>query len=209
MGRVYESIDESTREWMLGQPMFFVGTAPADLDGHVNISPKGSIKTFSVIDEHTVAHVDLVGSGIETTAHLQENGRIVVMFCAFDGPPRIVRLHGRGRVCREGSSEFGQLLTLFSLDPKTRAIARSIIVVEVTRVADSCGFVVPRLSHVGDRDQLIRWSENKRRQHGSAWKSDYLTANNTVSIDGLPGLEPEHNLDDSDVSALSSNGRAL
>src|SRR5919106_6224652 len=110
MGRVYEHIDERLAAWIGRQPMFFVASAPLDSDGHVNVSPKGPIGTLRVIDDHTVAYLDVVGSGAETIAHLRENGRIVVMFCAFDGPPKIVRLHGVGRPFQENDEGFAELL---------------------------------------------------------------------------------------------------
>src|SRR3954468_18643180 len=112
MAKVYEAIDETWREWIAKQPMFFVGTAPLDADGHVNVSPKGPIGSLRVIDPHTVAYLDIVGSGAETIAHLRENGRIVVMFCAFEGPPRILRLHGRGEVVLAGDPRFEELMEL-------------------------------------------------------------------------------------------------
>src|SRR5215210_8133459 len=110
MGRIYDRIDEHQRAWIARQALFFVGTAPRDDHGHVNVSPKGPIDTLRVLDDHTLAYLDVVGSGAETIAHLRENGRIVVMLCAFDGPPRIVRLHGTGTVHRPGDPEFEALL---------------------------------------------------------------------------------------------------
>ena len=184
-----DSIDESIRDWVSRQSIFFVGTAPSDPEGHINVSPKGSMQTFQILDDTHVAYVDLVGSGIETTAHLQENGRIVVMFCAFAGPPKIVRFHGTGRVVVDGGSEFSELIARFELDEETRPLARSVIVVEVNRISDSCGFIVPQLEHVSDRDQHIRWSECKLRQFGPAWKKQYMAEKNRASIDGLPGLD--------------------
>src|SRR5215210_9288323 len=106
MGRIYDRIDEHQRAWIARQALFFVGTAPREDHGHVNVSPKGPIDTLRVLDDHTLAYLDIVGSGAETIAHLRENGRIVVMLCAFDGPPRIVRLHGTGRVVRWDDPEF-------------------------------------------------------------------------------------------------------
>src|SRR5918997_4235411 len=106
MGRTYERIDDRWREWIARQPMFFVATSPLAADGHVNVSPKGPIGTLRVLDGHTVAYLDMVGSGAETIAHLRDNGRIVVMLCDFEGPPRIVRLHGRGTVLPADAVEF-------------------------------------------------------------------------------------------------------
>src|SRR4051812_38302261 len=110
MGRVYERIDDHLRDWIARQSLFFVGTAPLDAGGHVNVSPKGPIGTLRVLDDRTVAYLDVVGSGAETIAHLREKGRVVVMLCAFSGPPRIVRLHGRGEVVLPDSPRFGELL---------------------------------------------------------------------------------------------------
>ena len=126
MARTYDVIDERLRGWIARQPLYFVGTAPRADDGHVNVSPKGPIGTLRVLDESTIAYLDVVGSGAETIAHLRENGRIVVMLCAFEGPPRIVRLHGRGRVVAAGSEEFDALLARGGFDsrPPTRRAAR-------------------------------------------------------------------------------------
>ena len=209
MGRLYDAIDESLAGWIARQHLFFVATAPNDPAAHLNLSPKGGIDAFRVLGPTTVAYVDLVGSGIETTAHLRENGRIVVMFCAFAGPPRIVRLHGQGRVVPEGDAAFAGLLAGFPLDDATRATARGIVVVEVGRVSDSCGFGVPRMQHVADRDQLQRWAERQRAQRGEAWKSAYMAANNTASIDGLPGLDLPEPPTEGEAGALSSAGWAL
>src|SRR3954468_5938300 len=110
MAKVFDGIDEHQRAWIAAQPLFFVGTAPRAADGHVNVSPKGPIGTLSVLDEHTIAYLDGVGSGAETIAHVRENGRIAVMLCAFSGPPRIVRLHGRAAVHVPGSQGYAALL---------------------------------------------------------------------------------------------------
>jgi predicted pyridoxine 5'-phosphate oxidase superfamily flavin-nucleotide-binding protein len=208
VGRVYDIIDEATRQWLTTQPMFFVATAPTDPDGHVNLSPKGAAGAFRVLGPTRVAYVDLVGSGVETVAHLRENGRIVLMFCAFAGPPKIVRLHGHGRVVPEDDPEFAALLPEFSLDDDALALARGIVVVETTRIADSCGFVVPRMELVSQRDQLLRWGEQQHAKNGESWKERYVAANNAQSIDGLPGYDPQEELVE-EASVLSSRGRAL
>src|SRR3954452_7462843 len=137
MGRVYEHIDERLASWIAQQSMFFVGTAPAGDGGHVNVSPKGPIGSLRVLDEHTVAYLDIVGSGAETIAHLRENGRIVVMLCAFAGPPRILRLHGRGEVLLPARPEFDALLAHGFHEPRAPEARRALIVVHVTRIADS------------------------------------------------------------------------
>jgi len=209
MGRRYDELDPGLREWIGAQPLFFVATAPMDIDGHVNLSPKGGNGTFHVLGPTTVAYVDLVGSGIETVAHLRENGRVVLMFCAFSGPPKIVRLHGRGRVVQTGEPEFAALLTGFTLADDVREVARSIVVVDLERITDSCGFVVPRMEYAGDRDQLFRSGALRRKQQGAGWKAAYQSAKNAVSIDGLPGLDISEQAPDEETAALSSAGRAL
>src|SRR4051812_39987049 len=152
MGRTYEGIDEQLQGWIARQSMYFVGTAPAGPEGHVNVSPKGPIGSLRVLDEHTVAYLDIVGSGAETIAHLRENGRIVVMFCSFDGPPRILRLHGTGEVVLPGDPAFDGLLAAGFHEPAAPEARRAIIVVHVTRVADSCGYGVPLMSYDGERE---------------------------------------------------------
>jgi hypothetical protein len=209
LGRLYDVIDNATRQWLTKQPMFFVATAPNDPDGHLNLSPKGAAGAFRVLGSTTVAYVDLVGSGVETVAHLRENGRIVLMFCAFAGPPKIVRLHGQGRVVSQDDPEFASLLPEFSLDDDARALARGIVVVETTRISDSCGFVVPRMDLVSQRDQLMRWGEQQQAKNGDAWKELYVAANNAHNIDGLPGYDPTAELAKEEARGLSSAGRAL
>lgn len=182
MGAVYDRIDEDLRAWLDRQPVLFVGSAPLDGDGHVNVSPKGMAGTFAVLDEHRVAYLDYTGSGTETIAHVRENGRLVMMWCAFEGPPRIVRLHGRGRVVLPDDPEFAALRARF---PKERAHGqRAIIVLEATRISDSCGFSVPEMTFVGDRDVLDR--SHLRRDEG--YFERYHRERNAVSIDGLPGV---------------------
>jgi len=183
MARVHERIDERLRAWLLAQPVFFVATAPLAADGHVNLSPKGLAGTFAVIDERRVAYLDLTGSGVETIAHVRENGRIVVMFCAFDGPPRIVRLHGTGSVHRVGAASFDALAPLFPAAPALPGV-RSIIEVDAHTISDSCGFGVPRMAFVSDRDELPKWAERK----GDEKIATYHAEKNAFSLDGLPGM---------------------
>jgi hypothetical protein len=209
VGRVYDVIDNATRQWLTKQPMFFVATAPDDPDGHLNLSPKGAAGAFRVLGPTRVAYVDLVGSGVETVAHLRENGRIALMFCAFSGPPKIVRLHGQGRVVPQDDPEFAALLPEFALDDDARALARGIVVVETTRISDSCGFTVPRMDLVSQRDQLMRWGEQQQAKNGDIWKKRYVAVNNAQSIDGLPGYDPTEELIEDERRALSSAGRAL
>ena len=179
--KVHERIDGRLREFIEAQPMFFVATAPTGPDGHVNVSPKGMIGTFAVLDERTVAYLDYHGSGAETIAHLTENGRITLMFCAFEGAPNIVRLHGRGRVVPVTDPEYAELLPLFSDASDTHG-ARSIIDVEVERVSDSCGYAVPLMTYQGDRDLLIRAHERR----DDAALAEYRRVKNATSIDGKP-----------------------
>jgi hypothetical protein len=209
VGRVYDIIDDTTRQWLARQPMFFVATAPNDLDGHVNLSPKGAAGAFRVLGPTRVAYVDLVGSGVETVAHLRENGRVALMFCAFSGPPKIVRLHGQGRVVGQDDPEFATLLPGFALDDDARALARGIVVVETTRISDSCGFAVPRMDLVSQRDQLMRWGEQQHAKNGDRWKERYVAANNARSIDSLPGYDPSEEFAADEAKAVSSRGRAL
>ena len=181
VGKLHPVLDDALREWIAAQRVFFVATAP-DVGGHVNCSPRGG-DPLLVLGPTTLAWVDRTGSGIETTAHLRQNGRIVVMLCAFDGPPRIVRLHGRGEVLPVGSPQYQALL------PHSRRAApgaRASVRVELTRISDSCGFGVPRFDFVGEREQLAQWAERK----GEAGVADYVREKNARSIDGLPGLGP-------------------
>ena len=156
MAKLFEAIDDKLQAFIEAQPMFFVATAPSGDGGHVNLSPKGGSNLFRVTGPSGFAYVDLMGSGIETVAHLRENGRIVVMFCSFTGPPKIVRLHGRGTPVQQGDERFGSALAAFDITDEQRRAVRSVIEIEVTRVADSCGFVVPKMDYVGERDQLYR-----------------------------------------------------
>lgn len=181
MAKVFDAIDARLAAWIARQRMFFVATAPSGDGGHVNVSPKGPIETLRVLDEHTVAYLDLVGSGAETVAHLQDNGRIVVMLCAFEGPPRIVRLHGRGEVLEPGSVDFPDVNAL----PEQR---RTVIRVDVERIADSCGFGVPLMAYEGERPQSLAWAETKLAKGGPRALEDYVAEKNAVSIDGLPAL---------------------
>lgn len=181
MGKLYEQIDDRLAAWINRQQMFFIATAPSGADGHVNISPKGPIATLRILGERTLAYLDLVGSGAETIAHLQENGRIVVMLCAFDGPPRILRLHGRGEVLAPDALGFPAAKVL----PEQR---RAVIRVEVTRIADSCGFGVPLMSYDGERPNSRAWAKGKLAKGGAAALEDYMAQKNAVSIDGLPAL---------------------
>ncbi len=188
MGRVYERIDDHQRAWIARQSMFFVGTAPSGDGGHVNVSPKGPIGSLQVLDDHTVAYLDVVGSGAETIAHLRENGRIVVMLCAFEGPPRILRLHGTGEVIRADHPEFDELLAHGFSEPQAPESRRSIIRVHVARIADSCGYGVPLLSYQGERPHGDLSTAKALRTHGPDAIRAYERKHNRASIDGLPAL---------------------
>ena len=179
MGRIYEEISTELAEWIGRQKMFFVGTSPLSESGSVNISPKG-YDTFRVIDSQTVAYLDLTGSGAETIAHLQENGRITFMWCSFEGPPRIVRIHARGKVV---SPEDPQFQGVFDDIPG----ARSIIVATAERISDSCGYSVPVMKYEEERSRLREWAENKTEHE----LNEYRLQKNSSSIDGLPALESD------------------
>ncbi|MEA2684240.1 MAG: hypothetical protein QOK05_2568 [Chloroflexota bacterium] len=181
MGKIYDAIDEKLGRFITDQPIFFVGTAPLSGEGHLNLSPKGHNRV-EVLDQHTVAYLDLTGSGVETIAHLRENGRIVVMFCAFQGPPRIVRLHGRGEVVEKGTPGYEDLAPCFPDQPSARAVIK----VTVERVSDSCGYGVPLMSYDRERTQIDDWAAHK----GPDGIAEYQATRNAESIDGLPGLSP-------------------
>lgn len=180
MGKVHDGIGAELRAFIEAQHVFFVATAPSDPRGHVNVSPRGLRNTLAVHDERTVSFLDLTGSGVETIAHLRDNGRITLMFCAFEGKPNVVRLHGRGRVVVADDPEWAQAAAPF---PAHRS-ARAVIVVDVERVSDSCGFGVPLYDFVGERDLLDKWTEARDDER----IAEYQRTKNAVSIDGLPGL---------------------
>lgn len=179
MGKVFPELDERNAEFIRKQRVFFVASAPRADDGFVNLSPKG-LESFAILDPLTVAYVDLVGSGIETVAHLRENGRIAILFCAFEGPPRLLRLHGRGDAVEPGDEEWEELARHFP----GYASARAIIRVRLQRISDSCGYGVPLYRYQGERSQLLDWAERK----GPEGVATYTIENNRVSLDGLPGL---------------------
>ncbi len=191
MAKVFDRIDEHHREWIARQSMYFVASAPLAADGHVNVSPKGPIGTLRVLGDHRVAYLDMVGSGAETVAHIRENGRIVVMLCAFEGPPRILRLHGRGEVVPAGDPRFEALHREAGFeDPHpVTAAQRAIVVVAVERIADSCGYGVPLMSFEGGRPHMEAWAEKKLRSGSEAAIGAYVAEKNTVSIDGLPAFD--------------------
>jgi hypothetical protein len=189
VGKIFDGIDERLGAWIAAQPLFFVGTAPLGAEGHVNVSPKGPIGSLRVLDPQTVAYLDVIGSGAETIAHLRENGRIVIMLCAFAGPPRIVRLHGRGLVVTPDEPRYLELLEHGFEDPAGPEARRAIIVVQLSRVADSCGYGVPLMSHEGQRPHLPKWAASKLRAGGEEALTEYKRQNNVLSLDGLPALD--------------------
>jgi hypothetical protein len=178
MGLMLEQLDDKLIEWIGRQPLFFVATAPSE-GGRVNLSPKGH-DTLRVLDPRTVAYLDLTGSGVETIAHLRENGRITIMLCAFEGPPLIVRLSGRGEVVTVRDPGFAAAKARFP----DLVGARAVVTVHLDRVQTSCGYAVPRMDLVGERDNLLRWADRR----GDDGLAEYWVDKNTQSIDGLPGL---------------------
>ncbi len=180
MGKTYQSIDESVRSFITAQKMFFVASAPLSAEGHVNVSPKG-FDAFRILSPNTIAYLDLFGSGIETIAHVRENRRITIMFAAFDGPPKIMRLYGQGTVFESGEPGFDALAPLF---PQLPGI-RSVIMVDVTRITDSCGWGVPVYDFVQDRETYGKAIAGMSPQK----LADAVEASNRASIDGLPGLQ--------------------
>ncbi len=181
MGKTYSEITPELATWIESQPLFFVATAPLAPDGSINCSPKG-LDTLRILNPHALIYLDLTGSGIETIAHLQENGRIVVMFCAFVGSPKIVRIHGRGRVYFPDSQEFATWVGLFPDLPGKR----SVIHIQADRISDSCGYGVPLMEFRSDRSNLQAWAEKK----GERGLAIYRQQKNCQSIDGIPGFPP-------------------
>jgi hypothetical protein len=178
MGRTYDALDDALIAFLRGQHVFFVATAPTG-GGHVNVSPKG-LDTFAVVDPRTVAYLDLTGSGIETIAHVRQNGRLTLLFCAFEGPPRLVRLYGTGRVTTVDDIDYAAAAAPFPSYPNARAV----IEVRLDRIADSCGYGVPRYRYEGERSQLLDWADRKGPEGVAAYRAE----RNLESIDGLPGL---------------------
>ncbi len=179
MGKLFTEINDDLRGFIAQQKMFFVASAPLSVDGHINLSPKG-LDTFRILGPTTVAYLDLTGSGVETIAHLRENGRLTVLFCAFEGRPRILRLYGRGHAIEPTDAEWAAVSSGFP----TLSGVRSVIVLKVDRIADSCGYGVPRYEYIEERPQLTDWAEKK----GDDGVREYQAKKNRTSIDGLPGL---------------------
>jgi hypothetical protein len=179
MGSTYQELDDGLREFIAAQHIYFVASAPLAGAGHVNVSPKG-LDSLRILGPREVAYLDLTGSGIETVAHVRENGRLTLMFCAFEGRPRIVRLQGRARIIEPADADWGRLAGNF---PEYTS-CRSIVVLDVERIADSCGYGVPLYEYAGERTQLLAWADRK----GGQGIAEYQSQKNRQSIDGLPGL---------------------
>jgi hypothetical protein len=183
MGKQYDAIDDSIRVWMEQQRMFFVGTAPLSADSLVNLSPKGH-DALRVIDGKTLAYLDFGGSGVETIAHIRENGRIVIMMCAFKGPPKIFRFYGKGEVVTPIDKDFEELAGLFSIPGVG---IRAIIRIHVSRIQDSCGYGVPNYEFLGDRKSSQNWAAKL----GTKKVRDYQVEKNLQSLDGIPAISEE------------------
>ncbi|MBE2267080.1 MAG: pyridoxamine 5'-phosphate oxidase family protein [Anaerolinea sp.] len=177
MAKFYASITPAIRAFIEEQHIFFVATAPLSAEGHINLSPKG-MDTFRVLSEHQIAYLDVTGSGNETAAHITENGRITIMFCAFKGDPNIVRLYGQGRAILPGDPEWDDLIKLYPPLPGIRQIITSTI----DKTQTSCGYAVPFMDYAGERETLIKWAEHK----GEEGVAQYQQEKNIASLDGLP-----------------------
>jgi len=181
MGKVYDQLDETLIEFIQKQNVFFVASAPLSAEGHVNVSPKG-YDSLAILDPNTVAWIDLGGSGIETMAHTLENGRMTLMFCAFEGPANILRIYGKAEVVQFDDPGFTELLRQFPAHKQ----ARNIFTLHIERIADACGWAVPFMEFVEERDQLKRYHANPKKDQ-DFWQNRFRT-NNAKSIDGLPGI---------------------
>ncbi|MFR9792175.1 pyridoxamine 5'-phosphate oxidase family protein [Streptomyces sp. MB22_4] len=186
MGKTYERIDGRLRTFIEEQPLFFTATAPLSGDGRVNLSPKGLKGSFAVLDELTVAYLDFAGSNAETIAHLRENGRITLMWCAFQGPPNIVRVHGRGEPVFRDDPRFPGLLARFpDIEARSHGL-RAVVVVHAELIRDTCGYAVPFMAYEDERDL----HERRFAREDDASLNDYFTRKEYIatSLDGLPGL---------------------
>jgi Pyridoxamine 5'-phosphate oxidase len=190
MGKVYAELDERLRQFIVRQSVYFVATAPClssrGEGGHVNVSPKGYRDTFAILGPRQVAYLDLTGSGAETIAHVRQNGQITIMFCSFDRQAKILRLYGNGRIVLPGAPHWGELAANFPVSGygSSKASQRAIIVVDLDRIADSCGYAVPVMELVQERDVLVRHDATKTPAELAAYRAE----KNAVSIDGLPAL---------------------
>ncbi|MET9689124.1 pyridoxamine 5'-phosphate oxidase family protein [Streptomyces sp. NPDC006514] len=184
MGKLHDRIDGRLRAFIEAQPLFFTATAPLAGDGHVNLSPKGRAGTLVVIDEQTLAYLDFGGSGAETIAHVRENGRITLMWCAFSGPPNIVRIHGEGEVVFRDDPRWGELIALFG--EADGPAARAVVLVHARRIADVCGYAVPLMEYQGERTLHAEYFARKTDEEFAAYceKKEFIGS----SLDGLPAL---------------------
>jgi hypothetical protein len=181
MATTYEALNDKLIAFIREQKMFFVATSPLSADGRVNMSPKG-YDSLAILDAHTLAYLDLGGSGAETIAHVRENKRITLMFCAFEGPANIVRVYGEGEVLPMETPEFEAMRAQhFSAFERARAIIR----VNISSVSDSCGWGIPFYEYKGEREQLRRWVDARPYDE---WAERRYAANEK-SIDGLPALD--------------------
>ena len=177
MGKLFTRIESQHKDFIERQKMFFTATAPLSAEGHINLSPKG-LDSFRVLSDTSVMYLDINGSGNESSAHMLENGRITFMFCAFDGPPLILRLYGKGRTVLPGDPEWDERIQAFDLP----IAARQIIVADIHMVQTSCGFSVPLYDYSGERDHAFKWAEKK----GAEGLVEYQAEKNRISLDGLP-----------------------
>lgn len=175
MGKQYTQLTDPLTDFITRQKMFFVGTAAAD--GKVNVSPKG-MDTLRVVSPNRVLWLNLTGSGNETAAHLREQPRITLMFCAFEGDPLILRLYGHARALHPRDPEWAALLALF---PNLNG-SRQLVDVTIELVQTSCGMGVPFLDYKSERDQLEKWADKK----GAQGIREYWEVKNQVSLDGKP-----------------------
>jgi hypothetical protein len=178
MGKQYDQIEPTHREFIESQRIFFNASACAE--GRINVSPR-DVAALRILDPNTVVYIDRTGSGNETAAHLLADGRLTLMFCAFEGPPMILRLYGRGRIVPRHGAEYAELLVerFAGTEPPG---ARQMVLLNVDLVQTSCGMNVPLFDYVAERDQLTRWAEAK----GEAGLDEYRRQKNDRSLDGLP-----------------------
>jgi hypothetical protein len=215
MGKLYPELNERLRKFIGRQSVYFVATAPCRTaegeGGHVNVSPKGYRDTFAILGPLQVAYLDLTGSGSETVAHLRQNGTITIMFCSFEREPKILRLYGTGRIVLPGAADWQELAGRFPATGygSNQASRRAIIVVDLDRIADSCGYAVPMMELTQERDLLVRSDKKKTDAQLDAYRAE----KNAVSIDGLPALSVRNTLSAADLSAAEparrGNGTGL
>jgi hypothetical protein len=184
MGKTYEGITPRLRTFIEEQKVFFVASAPLDGDGHVNLSPKGRDGTLVVLGEHSLAYLDFGGSHAETVAHLRENGRITLMWCAFTGPPKVLRVHGRGTPIFRDDPRWAEMIPHFA--GADGPGARAIILIDAVKVSDSCGFAVPFMDYREERTQHAQHFGRKTDEEFAAYCASKPF--NVESIDGLPGI---------------------